>query len=403
MTVATIEPFYSEPINTSLESFQAEWTEELLNLTPKATSTLDKIVEFIKDFIFYIPKLLLSPLITTLIIPMSSKWFFPSGFLLASGFLKEMNRCFYQTWNMKQLALSYLDLNTWLNRLFHRSEALKFYDALELKIKTPDNLELSGHFFKHKNFDQPNARIMLVFGGNGEFYKTGSTLTWLMKDLYNLEDVPVSFLTVNLRGCENSEGYPTRDGLIIDAESLYQFAKKQLDGDESRIDLFGHSLGGTIAFQLKHLHPQTGGLSFISRTFNNLLNESEFYAQKEFGTGFIAQTCYKVIRYIAELLHWQYDNECISDKIEDTTYVFYHQIDETIPYENNIASSIKNKGLDQRNYHLLEMKDDELAFINNVNLPHMMTLDQLEVVNRPGQRGLDVIVEALKSKKKLYR
>lgn len=398
--MSCIDNALNQNIDIPVETFEACWTEDLLNLSPEETDTVNKILNYARDFFFYIPKMVLSPIINLLIIPMSSKWFFPSGFLLASAFIEEMNRCFNQTWKLKQYPMTYLDINTWLNKLLPTPEAIKSYNALELKIKTPDGIELGGHFFKHVDFDKPNSRIMLVFGGNGEFYKTGSTLTWLMKDLYNLEDTPISFLSVNLRGCENSEGTPTRDGLIIDAESLYQFAKEQLGGDESRIDLFGHSLGGTVALQLKNFHPNTKGLSFISRTFNNLQKESDFHGKRDFGDSLTARTFLKILKQTSILLGWQYNNEIIADNILDPTYIFYHHIDDTIPYELSMAATVREKGLDKRNYKVFEMKDDELSFANNVHLPHMMTLDDLEIVGSPGKCGLDVIVEALKDTKK---
>ncbi len=389
-----IDDFSFEPIDYPLETYEANWDTSILTLDKKELDTADKVFNYVRDFLFFVPKQVFKPLVNFFIIPKSSKFFFPSGILLASEFLKEMNRCFVHTWKMKELPLTFFDINSWLNRLSQKPEVLQSYNALELKLKTPDGIELEGHFFKHINADHPNSRIMLVFGGNGEFYKTGITLTWLMKDLYNMENLPISFLTVNLRGCDGSGGTPSRDGLIIDAESLYQYALTQVGNDESKIDIFGHSLGGTIGLQLKALHPESNSLTFISRTFKNLQEESSYYAKKEIGEGFWAQVAHNLIKNMSLLLGWQYDNAKILPKIKDRTFVFYHKGDQTIPYEVSLAKEVFDQKLDQKNFEVLEVKDTDRSFANRVTIPHLSTLDTLEVVNRPGKNGLDIILDA---------
>lgn len=378
------------------ETFEASWTNEIIDLDETPKTTLEKIQTFMTDFVFYIPRTLMRPIINLFIIPKSSKTYFPSGILLAEKFIQEMNRCFDHAWKTKGPGFSYFDINTWQSRLFSMPNVIKSYEAIELDLKTPDGIKLGGHFFKHMNFDKPNSRIMLVFGGNGEFYKTGVTLTWLMKDLHDLKDIPISFLTVNLRGCESSEGTPSNNGLILDADTLYQYALKQVDNDSSRIDIFGHSLGGTITTQLKSKHPNSGGLTFISRTFYNIIEQGKYLVARDLGGSWISRLAGKILISSAKMLGWKYNNIEAAKKITDKVHIFHHELDDTIPPKTSLAQKILDEQLTEKNFVIHTMQDSVTAFRNRVHFPsHVASLDLLQE-ETTNKTGLAIIVEALK-------
>ena len=48
----------------------------------------------------------------------------------------------------------------------------------------------------------------------------------------------------------HSEGVPTEDGLALDAEAIFEYARNREDIDASTIYVFGRSLGGAVAIQL---------------------------------------------------------------------------------------------------------------------------------------------------------
>ena len=378
--------------------FEATWANGLENFKEETLETVDKIVSYVKAFVFFIPKAIFSPILNAIVLPLSSSLFF--GVMLVTDFLKEMEKCFNHAWEEKKPALTFLDLNTWDTRLSETPEVLKSYDVEALKVKTPDGVTLSGHFFKHVDFDKPNSRIMLILGGNSELYKTGSQLSWLMKGLHDHADTPVSFLAFDYRGIGASKegvGEVNAKSLVLDAGSFYQLAKGRLNGDESRIDVFGHSLGGTVALQLKSYYGNTKGNAFISRTFNNLEEESSFYLRKKFGESLGSLALIKILQLSSRLLGWEFDNESIVENIKDPTFVFYHKNDETVPYEQSLAKTVKEKFPDKDNYNIIEVKDKPAHVANNVTMPHLMTLDHLNLVDDATKTGLDVFLEAYKT------
>lgn len=64
------------------------------------------------------------------------------------------------------------------------------------------------------------------------------------------EDVGVNVMIVSYRGYGESEGEPSEDGMITDAETAYATLRKREDIDATKIIIFGRSLGGAVAIAL---------------------------------------------------------------------------------------------------------------------------------------------------------
>lgn len=62
--------------------------------------------------------------------------------------------------------------------------------------------------------------------------------------------VPVNILMVDYRGFGRSSGTPTFNGLVSDAEAMYNFLRKEKGLKVDDISIFGASLGGGVAIQL---------------------------------------------------------------------------------------------------------------------------------------------------------
>ena len=54
-------------------------------------------------------------------------------------------------------------------------------------------------------------------------------------------------LILAYRGYSDSEGEPSEEGLKLDAEATLEYAQNREDIDNSRIFVFGRSLGGAVA------------------------------------------------------------------------------------------------------------------------------------------------------------
>ncbi len=299
--------------------FSASWSPSIENLNPALKSLSQKIDSFFKKIILFIPNSLVKPIIRFFVYPSSSFLFYAAV---------SIYRCVYSK------NLFYFDMEKQSVIQQHG------YSAQAIEATTPDQVKLRGHFLKHPQHDgNPNARVLLCFHGNGDFYQS-STSNWLRELLASNKDVPYSFLLFNPRGVASSQRAGSdEDTLKIDAESMYQFAVEGLKIPESRLDLYGHSLGGGQAANLKALHPSTGGRVFLDRTFASL----DMMVSMVFMNArpWIRDLARRLVKYCG----WEFDNYRAVNQIKDPVVVFSHASDCSIPKSCSLAQSIIQNGL----------------------------------------------------------
>jgi pimeloyl-ACP methyl ester carboxylesterase len=289
-------PLYRENANKTL--FKATWSEGIESLNPQARTLSQKIYDFAKSVVLFIPMSILEPIGRLSILPSSSLL---GKFILWKRFQPEpeSNRTSVYDFDLQK---SLRDKN---------------YTSQELEVTTPDNITLKGHFIKHPD---PKARTLILFHGNCDFYQSDSAL-WLMDLLNTDETTPYNFILFNPRGIGNSEGSnPNENKLLIDAESIYQAATTSLNIPEANIDLYGHSIGGAQAANLKKLHPETGGKLFLDRTFSSLENmiTSLFTRPRPY------------ITRLAKALGWEFNTAKTLESIADPVHIFSHENDAII-------------------------------------------------------------------------
>lgn len=291
-------------------SFAATWTAPLAALNPQNHPLSQKVYDFIKSFVFFIPNFLIEPLVRWPILPSSSPFM--------AKIIRNYDSAF------KQGAINV------------NADPQSVHTISELEVKTPDNIKLNGHFLKHKEHDNnPNARVIILFHGNGDFYQSLS-YNWLPQ-LLKEADTPYSFLLFNPRGVGiNRQGTPNESNLLIDAESIYQTATTKFGISEDRIDIYGHSLGGAQAANLKKLHPHTGGRLFLDRTFSSL---DKMVSR-------IFSNTYSPIRNSARRLikkfNWTFDTYKALTHIQDKVHIFTHSQDGVIPRSCSLGEAVNN-------------------------------------------------------------
>ncbi|MCH9631050.1 MAG: hypothetical protein S4CHLAM37_10630 [Chlamydiia bacterium] len=148
------------------------------------------------------------------------------------------------------------------------NELYSKYSPKPLKAKTKDGIKLCGMHFVSNRGHQANARTLIVFNGNGELYKIGSS-AWLLRLLKD-SPVPYNIVMFDHRETGNSSGKAHSKGLILDGEAIYDYVNVVLDVHEDQIDLCGFSLGGAIATLVKARHSATGGALISNRSFQSL-------------------------------------------------------------------------------------------------------------------------------------
>lgn len=112
----------------------------------------------------------------------------------------------------------------------------------EVFIKTKDGETLHGYFLPSP-LGQTNKTIIYLHG-NAE-----NVSTWYQAPAEIQKEVPVNALIVDYRGYGKSTGKPTIEGVVIDAEAMYQYLIDKGFKSED-ISIYGRSIGGAIALEL---------------------------------------------------------------------------------------------------------------------------------------------------------
>ncbi len=216
MTVRQIEP----------NSFQAVWTEENKKLVD--TSTISKICQAVSYPLRRIGMMLLLP----------STFIFNKRTVNAS--IRELNA----SWRGSE------------------------YKINPVTITSPDQKTLRGHFAQRADLPA-NAPLIICFEPNASLSSSASG-AWLL-EYANLESLPYNFLFVDYRGVGQSEGNPTStQQILLDADSVLQFAQTHLKVSPEKIGFYGHSFGGAVVACLKQMHPECTGPAVLDRTFSSL-------------------------------------------------------------------------------------------------------------------------------------
>jgi len=142
------------------------------------------------------------------------------------------------------LAVRYLEHTT----LFHPGVGIDLtpesvgLDFDDLYLKTADGLLINAWFVKVSN----KAVTILCAHGNEGNMDDGDRL----EKLKFFHDLGFNVLMFDYRGYGRSQGFPTEQGVYLDAQAAYDYLKTRSDIDQNRIIAYGASLGGAVAIDL---------------------------------------------------------------------------------------------------------------------------------------------------------
>eukprot|EP00658_Telonema_sp_P-2_P055118 TRINITY_DN43826_c0_g1_i2.p1 TRINITY_DN43826_c0_g1~~TRINITY_DN43826_c0_g1_i2.p1 ORF type:complete len:367 (+),score=62.58 TRINITY_DN43826_c0_g1_i2:124-1224(+) len=119
-----------------------------------------------------------------------------------------------------------------------------------VQIMTADGIRLDAALFAAPNSGLDGPTV-IYFNANMQLFEAVSSAPLIR--MYFQHNVNV--LLFNYRGVGASTGHVTRDGVLIDAESVYQFVRDCMRVPEHQIVLHARSIGGGIACALARLHP----------------------------------------------------------------------------------------------------------------------------------------------------
>lgn len=111
----------------------------------------------------------------------------------------------------------------------------------EIWLKTKDNLKLQGWFMYHPEDAASKSTIIFLHENAGNI---GLRLDWFAMVYHQLN---VNVVCVAYRGFSRSEGAPSQEGILLDAEAMLDFAKSESRINNDRVFVLGRSLGGAVA------------------------------------------------------------------------------------------------------------------------------------------------------------
>ncbi len=101
-----------------------------------------------------------------------------------------------------------------------------------------------------------------------------------LDDLRTFATAGYDILIFDYRGYGDSQGTPTEPSMESDANQIYRYARDELRYEESRIVLFGESLGGGVALSLwsnpSEFAPQPAAI-ILKSTFSSMVDAASYH------------------------------------------------------------------------------------------------------------------------------
>ncbi|CAF2928655.1 unnamed protein product [Rotaria sp. Silwood2] len=171
-----------------------------------------------------------------------------------------------------------------------------------IKIETSDNEKLHGYLIK-QNHHSDECETLVFFHGNA-----GNIGHRLQNAHLLYRACNINILLFDYRGYGKSTGKPSETGLYIDAQAVYDYARKRTDLNQEKIFFFGRSLGGAVALHLaSHLGETNATIPLycviIENTFTSIPDMAKRLFQV-FLLNYIPTWCYKnVFSSIKKIRH----------------------------------------------------------------------------------------------------
>jgi hypothetical protein len=118
-------------------------------------------------------------------------------------------------------------------------------DFEDLMIPTPDHETLSAFYIRAPNTPRKKPITVLMFHGNAGNIGHRIPIARMF-----VENIGVSVFMLEYRGYGLSTGSPDEAGLMIDAQTAYEYIRRRAETRDNDIVVFGQSLGGAVAVQL---------------------------------------------------------------------------------------------------------------------------------------------------------
>ncbi|KAL4968071.1 alpha/beta hydrolase [Aspergillus stella-maris] len=190
-------------------------------------------------------------------------------------------------------------------------------DYEELHLRTPDNVSLHAYFIRAPSKRAENLTVLMFHGNAGN---VGHRIP-IAKVLQ--EYLSCNVLMVEYRGYGLSTGVPDENGLKIDAQTALDHLRQRGETADSRIVVYGQSLGGAVSIHLVAKNEDRGDIAA-------LILENTFLSIRK-----LIPSVFPPARYLARFCHQTWTSEEILPKITKTPILFLSGLkDEIVPPSN---------------------------------------------------------------------
>lgn len=266
--------------------FHAEWNESNKELNPFGNGPLWNTIQKIRMLLFYIP----NSIIAACINPRAESPFVPT------------------------------------TGKVHR------FGNFNKEIITPDGIHLAAQvsIVNGATPDTPTTILFNPLGAEDEMFDSLRA---------RIEAKGSNVISFNYRGLGTT--WNSTD-LVLDGDSVYQYAIEELGTQASKVHLFGYSLGSVLAAQVKALHSESEGKYVGDRPFKSVFSLiTENCCIARYGvivkkiTSFISAL---FLAYPVYLLGWEWDTGKVINHLSGEKRVIYHPKDILIPYDASAAT-----------------------------------------------------------------
>ncbi len=165
-------------------------------------------------------------------------------------------------------------------------------NSMSLQLQTPDNECLHAYLLRTSNIALQKNVTILVFHGNagnvGHRLPIGKVLS---------ESLGCNVLMLEYRGYGLSTGSPDESGLATDAQTALDYIRNQDELRDTKLVIYGQSLGGAVAIRLVAENQTNGDIAGI-------ILENTFTSIRK-----LIPTAFPPARYIAKLCHQLWPSE----------------------------------------------------------------------------------------------
>lgn len=156
-------------------------------------------------------------------------------------------------------------------------------DYEELQLPTPDGETLSAFFIRPANKQRVRNVTVMMFHGNAGNIGHRIPIAKVLED-----NIGCHVLMLEYRGYGLSTGTPNEDGLNIDAQTGLDYIRERAETKDTKIVIYGQSLGGAVAIQLVANNQGTGDIAglILENTFTSIRKMIPRFARRYSASNF---------------------------------------------------------------------------------------------------------------------